>query len=192
MWLEFYPFPLLIGAFVIIAFVVILWRRKYRFSYLFPLGIFCLYLLLVMGLTLFPIPIPSEGGAFGSRQPTLYILSRVNLIPFDYDQFKNLAPLFVFMREVVDNILLTIPLGFGICFFTRLRVKQILLLAISAGLGIETTQLAMCLILGVAYRGVDINDAIMNALGVMTGYGLFRLLSWQPLNKTDRRDFLPK
>ena len=34
------------------------------------------------------------------------------------------------------------------------------------------------LLLGYPYRIIDINDAPLNALGVLIGYGLFRLFAW--------------
>jgi glycopeptide antibiotics resistance protein len=169
--LEFFPFPVLIGVILLILLLVILWSRKNSRSYLFFFSIFWIYLLALIGLTLFPIPCNA------SKVSASLILSRVNLMPFNYSQFSRLDPAFVFIREIVDNILLTVPFGFGICFIARVRAKIMLWLAFAVGIGIETSQLILCLILGIAYRGVDLNDAIMNALGVLLGYGLIRLFS---------------
>ena len=184
--LEFVPFPLLIGLVILILVLVILWHRKYSLSYLFFFSVFCVYLLLVTGVTLFPMPIPDLTGGSEARQSAFYILSRVNPIPFDFGQFANLNPTYVFFREIVANIVLTMPFGFLISFLTPVKPRNIPMLALAVGLGIETIQLVMCLALGMAYRGVDINDALMNALGVLFGYGFFRLFSWLFLAMTKR------
>ncbi len=187
MWLEFVPFPFLIGLAILIGILAILWQRKYSLSYLFFFSLFGIYLLLVAGVTLFPMPFTP-----GFRQPAWMILSRVNLIPFDYHQFWRLDPFFVFLREILANIVLTMPLGFGIRFVTRIKPRAIPWLALGAGVGIETTQLGFSLLLGLAYRGIDINDAIMNGLGVLGGYAGFRLFSWLVVVAIQRLKISPK
>ncbi len=49
--------------------------------------------------------------------------------------------MYLFLRDVVANILLTMPFGFGINFIIRVRAKRVPALAILAGVGIETSQL---------------------------------------------------
>jgi glycopeptide antibiotics resistance protein len=173
MWLEFVPFPVLIGLAILIGILAILRRRKSSLSYLFFFSLFGIYLLLVAGVTLFPMPFTP-----GFRQPAWLILSRVNLIPFDYHMFWGLDPIFVFLRVILANVGLTMPLGFGISFIARIKGRAIPWLALAAGVRIEATQLGFSLLLGLAYRGVDINDAMMNGLGVLCGYGGFRFFSW--------------
>jgi glycopeptide antibiotics resistance protein len=46
------------------------------------------------------------------------------------------------------------------------------------GLGIEASQLAISLLLGVCYRSVDINDVLLNACGVLVGYMLYCICAW--------------
>jgi glycopeptide antibiotics resistance protein len=176
--LEFFPFPFLTSLAIVIVLLAILWRRKYSRYYLFFFSLFWLYLLLVVGATLFPIPLPQSAREALSRQSAVYILSRVNLIPFSWNQFNRLNPAYIFRREIIANILLTVPFGFGISFIARIRARHIAWLAPALGLGIETSQLVLCLVLGVYYRGVDINDVLMNTLGVLCGYALFWIFSW--------------
>jgi len=175
--LEFFPIPLNIGLISLAVLLILLRRQGRSFSYRLRFSVFWVYLLAVVGVTLFPMPILNGTGVTLSWKTTADILSRVNLVPFDYSQFKYLNPAYVFLREIVANILLTLLFGFGINFVIRIRARTILWLSLAVGLGIETAQLAMCLLLGSAYRGVDINDSLMNALGVLCGYGLFRIFS---------------
>jgi glycopeptide antibiotics resistance protein len=110
----------------------------------------------------------------------------VNLAPFDYSQFNHISRKYLIGREIIANIILTMPLGFGISFVTRIRWRNIPWLALAVGVGIESAQLVMNLILESDYRGVDINDSIMNALGVLCGYGLFLLFSRWYIRRTGR------
>jgi glycopeptide antibiotics resistance protein len=175
--IEFVPYFFIIGIFALILLEVILWRKKFSAAYIFFFSIFWIYLLLLIGVILFPMPIPQNSNEFLSGRQVWITLSRVNLIPFDYGQFRHLDPSIIYIREIFDNILLTLPFGFGICLIKNVRWRELPWLALGVGLGTETAQLIMCLVLGSQYRGVDINDTIMNSLGVGLGYLLFRLFS---------------
>ena len=177
MRLEFIPFPFLFGVGILLILLIVLWRRKRDGSYLFCFSIFWMYLLILIGLTVFPIPILTDFKGSMWRQSTTFILTGINLIPFHFGGLFSLHPNVIF-REIVGNILLTVPFGFGVIFITPLKVKNIPWLAFTVGLVIETTQLLISIGLGVSYQGIDINDVILNAFGVVIGYGLFRIFAW--------------
>ena len=171
---DFFPFPLLIGVVMLAILLAILWRRKRSPSHLFCFSVFWAYLLLVLRETLFPIPF--LGGMDGMRtmQQATFVLSHVNFLPFKYFAFHNK---YVVFREIALNILLTLPLGFGVSFIARLKSRGFLWLAFAAGLVIEIAQLVISLGIGGVYRTVDITDVILNAAGVLLGYGLFRIFA---------------
>jgi len=192
MTLEFFPFPFLVGILVLCLVLAVLGARKHSLSYLFCFSLFGIYLLLVAGVTLFPMPLPAGGNLIVTGREVSHILSQVNLIPLYYRDFKYLDPVFVFVREIVANIILTMPFGFGLSFVTRVRAKQLPFLALAAGIGIETTQLILCLAVQSSYRGVDINDALVNALGVLAGYELFKVFCRVYVSMTRRFKKEPK
>jgi glycopeptide antibiotics resistance protein len=178
MRLEFFPFPFLLGIGMLLILLMVLWRRKRDGSYLFCVSIFWIYLLILVGLTIFPIPIGATAiGGARWRGTIPFILSRINFVPFHFGGLFSLPPTVIF-REILGNILLTVPFGFGVIFIAPLKVKNIPWLAFAVGLVIESTQLLISIGLGARYRGVDINDVILNALGVLIGYGLFRIFAW--------------
>jgi len=181
--LDFIPLPLLLGILILGALLAIL--RKWRFSpsYLFCFSVFWVYLLLVVKETIFPIPVSEVWAGIATKQQAAFILSHVNILPFNYLGFFNTYAIF---QEIGRNILLTIPLGFGISFIARVRPRDILWLSLGVGLAIECTQLAVSLGIGGRYRSVDISDVILNAAGVIIGYGLFRVLAWGYLVRTQR------
>jgi|WetSurMetagenome_2_1015567.scaffolds.fasta_scaffold407535_2 glycopeptide antibiotics resistance protein len=168
--LSFFPYPFAIGIGLLGIVLLMMRRRNASSTYLFFFAIFWLYLLVVIAFTLFPMPLPRFGVG---RRSVIDLLQRVNLSLFYFGKYEQLNPGFIFRREIVANILLTLPFGFGIPFVAPVKWKQIPLLACGAGIGIELAQLLLCIAVGMGYRSTDINDALMNAVGVLVGYGIF-------------------
>ncbi len=173
--LEFVPYPLLAGLAILAAILFIFRQRGRRPAYLFCFSLFWLYLLLIVSMIVFPIPLPQALG--WTRQPAAHILSRVNLAPFSFGGLFSSSPRVIF-DNLVGNILLTLPFGLGIPFLARLPARRIPWLAAAVGLSLEASQLLVSLAIGSAYRGIDINDVLLNAGGVLLGYGFFRIFAW--------------
>jgi glycopeptide antibiotics resistance protein len=161
-----------LGIMILFGVLAILWRRKHSYSYLVFFSIFWVYAMLGLDKTLFPIQI---NGTFVEVMRQAPLFSQVNLLPFHFNRY-GLSPAGYF--GILDNILLTVPFGFGLNFIRRLRLKDILWLSFAVGFGIEAVQLGMTLILRYPYRVVDVNDVWLNAVGVLIGYGLFRFFAW--------------
>jgi len=98
--------------------------------------------------------------------------------PANFIPFKTIIPyLFGFKGliiagiNIIGNIILLVPVGFLIPFIYRnITWKKTLVLAILSGLVIETTQVIL-------HVGIfDIDDVILNALGVMIGFWIFIFL----------------
>ena len=72
------------------------------------------------------------------------------------------------------NILLTVPFGFGLPFVLDVRGRDVVLIGILFSLGIEVAQLlADGFYLALPTWTVDINDVLLNSLGVVVGYVAF-------------------
>jgi glycopeptide antibiotics resistance protein len=165
---EFLPYPLLVGLGILLMLLFHLSRRKKSISYLFFFSFFWVYMLIVAGMTIFPIPLNID-----VRTPLSGILSRINLKPLYFGGLFSLHT-HVILQQLIGNVLLTIPFGFGINFLTRIKARRFPWVALGTGLAIELSQLVVSLGIGAAYRGVDINDVLLNAVGVLIGYALFR------------------
>ena len=128
----------------------------------------------VVALTIFPIPI---GGQEFYRQTRG--MSGDNLVPFAtiVGQLQNLG--LSTIRQLSGNVLLLIPLGvYGPELWPPLRDwRRFLVVALAAGIAIETAQYAGSLAEGFSYRITDVDDAIMNASGAMAGFVAWRWLS---------------
>ena len=97
-----------------------------------------------------------------------------NLVPF-----KTILPYLLGEKgfliaaiNLLGNIILLLPVGFLIPFVYRnIAWKKMLAIAIAAGFAIEGMQVVL-------HVGIfDIDDVILNALGVMTGYWSFTIIT---------------
>jgi len=168
--IELLPFKLLILA--IPAFIA--WRRTRSLPYVLSFALFGIYLLTVIQVALLPLDVSPEYVRM-MRQSASW-QQNVNLIPFYFGPYpQTLADV---LPTMAQNVLLTLPFGFGLSFVVRVRLRVFLALAPASGLVIELAQLAISLLLGYPYRVVDINDVLMNGLGVLVGYGLFQVFIW--------------
>lgn len=185
--IEFYPYPLMLGLFIL---SLSLFRSRRRgWLYRAALALFGLYLLAAINRVLFPIYLPERWPAYQSWAAFAHVMtSMVNLIPGNYgNMFEDLAngmlsPNVVFW-EIAGNILLTIPFGLGISLFYPVRGRRILWLALATGLALEGAQLLIMLVIGPNVHSADINDVLLNALGVLLGYGLYRAAAWVGLKR---------
>lgn len=174
-------FPVLpIGILTLIIATILLRKQKHSWSYLFFFSMFWIYVMLGLDKVFFPIQI---NGQFVDAMRQIPLLSHINLIPFYLNQYPLNALGYL---NIMQNIILTVPFGFGINFISHPNKKYIFWSSIIIGIGIELAQLIISLLLRYPYRVIDINDAFLNALGVWIGYGLFRAFSWLYLVLTDR------
>jgi len=169
-----------IGVLGLIIALVIFWRRKHSLSYLFFFSIFWVYVMFGLDKVFFPIEI---NGNYVDVMRQIPLMSQVNLIPFYFSQYGITAG---DIGGIIANIVLTTPFGFGLNFISRVKLRDFLWLSLSIGIGIEMLQLVISLILSYPYRVVDINDAILNAVGVLVGYSLFRAFARLFLALTNR------
>ncbi len=174
------------GILILIVVLAILWRRQHSVSYLVFFSIFWVYVMVGLDKAFFPIQI---NGLYVDVMRQAPLMSQVNLVPLYFSKYGlSVAGYF----GLLDNILLTVPFGFGLNFLSRLRLKDFLWLSITVGFGIEAVQFVMTLILRYPYRVVDINDVLLNAMGALIGYGLFRVFAWLYLAIIQPLDIKPR
>ncbi|MDP2183416.1 MAG: VanZ family protein [Actinomycetota bacterium] len=167
------PIPLLVGTpFVVIWCAARLIRGASR-SRVALEALFALYVLGLLGVTLFPILLgtPPEDVLGGG------IADSVNLVPL-----RSLAGIIgvghrQVLRQIGGNIVLFVPLGvMGPLLWPRMRsIGGLLVVGVVASVTVELLQLAQ---LGahVAFaRSVDIDDVLLNTCGALVGWGLWRV-----------------
>lgn len=95
--------------------------------------------------------------------------STSNFIPFQ-EMFRYDFGTGLFMRNVIGNMLIFLPFGFFVSYFLDLnKVRTIMILSLITSTCIETTQL-------VIGRVFDVDDIMLNIVGGMMGYFLYRVL----------------
>ena len=153
MLIDFDGLTIIIGIVIYILICIFIHKKykKEKIYYVFSTIMFC-YFMCIAKLTLFPIVmigLPAN------------IKESINIIPFHNG----------INRTDILNLIMTIPLGIGIPFITKINnIKKILLLGLCFGLGIETIQyLETFLTKGFSHRIIDINDVIFNELCLGNG-----------------------
>lgn len=148
---------------ILLAFLKFMKRKSNM--YLLCFSVMYIYLCVVLDLTQFPI-YASEGmkAAMGGQN----VWREMNLIPL-----KTIVT--DFSMESVLNIIMTIPLGFGLSFLMRCSWRKIMLSGLLVGGCAEAGQLLSALWVGFTFRHVNIDDILLNIIGALVGYGLFKI-----------------
>ncbi|MCY8099116.1 VanZ family protein [Bacillus haynesii] len=169
----------------IILYLCLIFLLKFKFNksytYLFFFSIMSIYFYHVINLTQFPIYIDDvQREAFREvygEQNNVW--REMNFIPFKHG----------FSLSSFYNIIMTIPLGFGLPFLINTSFKKVFTIGLLTSLILETCQLLTALYAGYTFRFVDIDDVILNLLGTLIGYVLifksFKFLFKSLLNKFD-------
>lgn len=91
------------------------------------------------------------------------------------------------LRQLVGNFVLLLPLGiYGPILWPRLRsLPAILLAAAALAALIELGQLAVASAYGFPVRVADVEDVLLNTIGVLAGYLLWRAWSATPSVDSD-------
>ena len=103
-----------------------------------------------------------------SDHGTFFSLGTVNLIPFQSLEWGAQTKFTLF--NLLGNIIMFLPLGFFTALLWRCTRKRVFLIGLSITGFIEIWQLFV----GRAY---DVDDLLLNTLGVMCGFWLWKLLN---------------
>lgn len=131
------------------------------------------YILNVISLTLFPMPIQKE--LIETMQDNYYI--KYSFIPFK-DIWSTLSSGSTSLKWKVyllgGNLALFMPFGIFLALLKRnISVVKMAIYVFFASLSIEMTQLFISSILGFNYRSFSVDDLILNTLGGLLGYLIY-------------------
>lgn len=170
--------PISVLAYVFTAFI--LYQKKYNVSYIFFLAIFWIYLTFAIDAVFFPMAI---FGAFADASRQNCPLPQINLVPFYFGPYPDVKRVFT---SNLQNILLTVPFGFGINFIIHHKTRRVAIMSVLLGSAFELLQYILSRVLGYCYRVVDVNDIMCNTIGVLCGYIFFRMFAWYYTILTDK------
>lgn len=165
-----------LGLIIYIPIMVIYLRKKYSVTKNLLIFIFVVYLLLVIGVTIFPLPWQTNLlNHLRQRSPGL----RTNIIPLKsiISMLQN-NTVHDMVKQLVGNIILTIPFGFiyTLTFNKRKTLVNTIIPGIIFSILIELLQLLIGQVIGYSYRVVDIDDVLLNTIGITMGYYLFIII----------------
>ncbi|HFK1465098.1 TPA: VanZ family protein [Bacillus cereus] len=129
---------------------------------------FVVYITCLISITLFPIPIDKMTIYYAKE--TSYLQN--NFIPLHF--LNNFS-----MYPSLGNFILLFPLGFYLPLINiKLKsYKELFIFAFFSSLSIELIQFLISWLAGFTYRTTDIDDLILNTLGALFGYFIFKILS---------------
>jgi glycopeptide antibiotics resistance protein len=141
------------------------------------LNIFFIYILNVLAITLFPLEINWSGNQEKwisiNIVPVFYTLKDVLNITHNSDMHNFMVKFWI--RNIFGNLFMLFPLGIilPLLWNNLNRFKRTLLLGLCLSLSIETIQL-LSGFMGNRGRIFDIDDIILNTIGVALGFVLYR------------------
>ena len=137
-------------------------------------ALFVLYVGWVVGATLFPLPV--RPGVVELEAAGRGVTAGLTPLASIRDVLRNGTP-FAQVWILGGNVLTLAPFGFLLPFVApRLASwRRMALAALLFPVAIELSQLAVSLALGYSYRVTEVDDVLLNFVGVLSGYGLFVL-----------------
>ena len=161
---------LLIGIGIIIWLItricILIKNKKIDFKKEFFNFVILIYILWLIGITLFPIDITWVKEYVHERNIV------INFNPFNIFQIIKLAGLKIFIINVLGNIFILVPMGIIISIKYKnknIRYIDMFKIGLLITLTIELMQLLEMYLRVVIGRSVDINDIIFNILGILIG-----------------------
>ncbi|SDW51092.1 Glycopeptide antibiotics resistance protein [Marininema mesophilum] len=139
---------------------------------------FILYLIVIVALTFFPIPLDHSGSS--------YNITKNSWVPFHStkDILRYASPKFA-LTQVGGNLALFLPFGFMLPWISPWwnHLPRTILLSFGIALGIEFLQLTITLSVHTNYRSFDVDDIGLNTIGALLGALLYRLIPTKRIHK---------
>lgn len=159
----------------IIAFFVYKIKKQHTYSLSFIL-LFALYIQFLVKFTILPIMILFEGG-IGS----MYDIDEpyTQMIPFHF--VSEYQQGFLGLKQIAGNIILLFPMALFVRTMLESRqntsrILKTILVCISISILIEVLQLMIDLVTNYPNRVMDIDDVLLNAVGILLGVLCFELV----------------
>lgn len=169
---------LIIGVILVIvvgALLFVIWKtRKWPYRF-WVLLFFLIYIVFVIKITWFPLVIYSPEVVLHIKEGIGNNLQYYNLQPFKSISNYIITGAYI---QIYGNIILLMPMVFFINFFVFSKIKwpKLLMIGLSLSVLIEVIQLFENLITQIPGRIADIDDVILNIVGVCISILIFNLL----------------
>ncbi|MGX9290774.1 VanZ family protein [Bacillus sp. A015] len=134
--------------------------------------LFSLYIASLVSLTFFPFP-------YQKKLIEIMIEDNLgtihNFIPFKTIIVTLELGLTSFIKQIIGNVILFIPLGFILPILSSFyQLRKVIYIGFLVSLSIELIQFGLDLIVGYNYRSFDVDDIITNTLGTLIGVIIYK------------------
>lgn len=147
--------------------ILLFFIRKYSFKKIFLISAFYFYIIFLIWITFFPIPL----------HQVLYDLEN-NFIPLSsIFQLVSTNNFNIIIKQIIGNIVLFIPLWFFVSILIK-DFKKALFLIFSLSLSIEIIQQLIWILIWFNYRVFDVDDIFLNLV-----WGVIGVLVWKMIRK---------
>ena len=157
---------------IVLAILIVVLGRDWRRTILTLVAV--AHLTILVSVALFPVPVDATLIAEGRSGATAAISEgSLNLVPF-----ATIGPVLAGLgapgstRLLLQNLFVLFPAGLYLPLLVpALRRPTVALpLIVLGGASIELLQLAISTVLGFRYRSIDVDDAILNGVGLGLGW----------------------
>ena len=184
--LSFIPFAAVMTVLYWIIAIVRGKRKQISITKQMISFVFFAYVLVLIGITFFPVPIDPEFITFNRLSENAI---HQNWVPFStissmLDSSSNNLNSFL---NLIGNILLFAPFSFLLLILKRKISLKVIPLGILVILIIELSQLLSSYLYGFTYRIFDVDDIILNTISLLIGVVLFRVFRIIIKNNTVQR-----
>lgn len=171
--IEIFP-PLFCVVFLgvfIITFLVRTVKNEHRIKLCY-VGIIELYVMLLISVTIFPIRIIPDEMKTGNNS----IMDFCQLVPFK-DIITIIKNNGIISVQFVGNIILLLPFPVLIGYISsNVNYKLLFFKSLLFSFGIEMIQLIIDILLSYPSRIFDVDDIILNGVGIIIGIFIFKML----------------
>lgn len=143
----------------------LIFKKKVDIKQVTLYSLFYIYIMLVFGVTLFPI----------QNYPLEYPPEQ-NFIPTNTIKMLIVhLPTTIAIKQILGNIVMFMPFGYLLPFFKKNKpFVNCVVFALAFSVFIELLQFVLgATFVGSQYRSVDIDDVILNFIGAIIGYIIF-------------------
>lgn len=150
-------------------------KKEKRMS-IWYIGIFEVYLLLILKIAVLPIKIVYDEHYYEALHGYIEAKNYYQMIPFHtiLEIIKNGVNI---EMQIWGNVLLLLPLPIFLSFIMKKATGlKVVLISCCFSIGIEAIQLIINVITRYPNRIIDIDDVILNIIGIIAGWGIYLLV----------------
>lgn len=178
-----YEFLYVISWPIYIIFLIYLIFKKVSIGRIIVLSLFFLYIISLLSVTILPLPIE-----WLNEIKNTFLENYNNYIPFasifDILSNQNLGT-FIKIKQILWNIVLFLPMGFlvPIIWKSKNDIKKAIVIWLLWSFSIELLQFIISRFLWFNYKITDIDDIMLNTLGFIIWFYLYKIFCYRYFNK---------